>query len=235
MTNESLPPIYASARHLTGPTPSGRHAVIVAGGSLGDWALPYLAPGSFLIGADRGAWFLLSHGLTLDMALGDFDSVTPEERDIIRLKSGLWMDCDPVRKDLTDTEWALSWALEAHPASVLLLGVTGTRFDHTFANVQLLAKAAELRIPCRIIDAHNEISLLSGADQATLTKGRYEQVSLLPLSGAVTGITLEGFRYPLTDAQLRTGQSLGISNVIEGETAVVRIREGQLLVVQSRD
>lgn len=216
-------------------SPAGRPVVLVAGGSLGEWALPHLLPDRYLIGADRGAWFLLRHGFTPDAALGDFDSVTPEERAAIKAGSRLFMDCDPVRKDWTDTEWAFGWALDAKPSSMILLGVTGTRFDHTFANVQLLVRAAERRIPCRIIDAHNEISLLSGADRLTLTEGCYEQVSLLPLSGTVRGITLEGFRYPLREAELQTGQSLGISNVIQEEPAVVRIREGQLLVIRSRD
>lgn len=213
----------------------GPHVVIVAGGSTGPWILPHLKPGSLLIGADRGALFLTRHGFTPDAALGDFDSVNVEERETIRQGSRLYMDCDPVRKDLTDTEWALDYAISLRPASILMLGVTGTRFDHTFANVQLLNKAAAERIPCRIVDAHNEISLLSGEDNILLTKGWYEQVSLLPLSGTVRGITLEGFLYPLENAELAVGQSLGISNVIIGTSASIRIREGLLLVIQSRD
>lgn len=213
----------------------GRPVTIVSGGTLGGWALPHLNPEHFLVGADRGALFLLGNGFTPDAALGDFDSVEEHERRLIRERCSLFLDCDPVRKDLTDTEWALDWALACSPSSILMLGVTGTRFDHTFANVQLLAKAAARKVPCRIVDAHNEISLLSGEDTLTLTKGCYSQVSLLPLSGAVCGITLEGFLYPLHDAVLTTGQSLGISNVLTGNSGTVRIREGQLLVIQSRD
>jgi thiamine pyrophosphokinase len=213
----------------------GRPVTIVSGGSLGSWALPHLNPEHFLIGADRGALFLLENGFTPNAALGDFDSVKEHQRQLIQERCRLFLDCDPIRKDLTDTEWALDWALNLSPSSILMLGVTGTRFDHTFANVQLLAKAAAQKVPCRIIDAHNEISLLSGEDILSLTKGCYEQVSLLPLSGTVSGITLEGFMYPLQNAVLTTGQSLGISNVLTGNSGTVRIREGLLLVVQSRD
>jgi thiamine pyrophosphokinase len=214
---------------------AGRDVVIVTGGTLGEWVLPCLVPGAYLIGADRGAWFLLQHGFQPDAALGDFDSVTDEERSRIRERSTLFLSCDPVHKDLTDTEWALDWALASGPASVLILGGTGTRFDHTLANVQLLKKAADRRIPCRMVDAHNEISLLSGTDALTLTEGCYDHVSLLPLTGTVRGITLEGLLYPLNEADLETGQSLGISNIMTGRTATVRIREGLLLVIRSRD
>jgi thiamine pyrophosphokinase len=239
-SNSNPNPDQPDLHRLSGPPKeaaalSHPPVTIVAGGSLGPWILPLLQPGHLLVGADRGALFLTQHGFTPDAALGDFDSVTESEREDVRQRSRLYMDCDAVRKDLTDTEWALDWALSRRPASILMLGVTGTRFDHTFANVQLLKKAADLRIPCRIVDAHNEISLLSGEDSLLLTKGCYEQVSLLPLSGTVRGITLAGFLYPLHDAVLEIGQSLGISNVIVGETASVSIKEGLLLVIQSRD
>jgi thiamine pyrophosphokinase len=48
------------------------------------------------------------------------------------------MDCDPIYKDLTDTEMALTWAIQQQAEEIILLGVTGTRFDHTLANVHLL-------------------------------------------------------------------------------------------------
>jgi len=60
-------------------------------------------------------------------------------------------------------------------------------------------------------------------------------VSLLPLTPVVTGITLEGFRYPLTNARLEIGQSLGISNVLEASEGAVTVGDGMLLVMFSRD
>jgi thiamine pyrophosphokinase len=230
-------PSLEGCRHEAGLTASetGPQVIVVAGGSLGQWTLPCLKTDSFFIGADRGALFLIHNGLTPDAALGDFDSVTEAEKELIRASSKLFLDCDPVRKDLTDTEWALDWAFSLNPSSITLLGVTGTRFDHTLANVQLLVKASQHGIPCRIIDAHNEIRLLASGGCLTLDRGEYGQVSLLPLGDFVTGITLEGFLYPLHEASLELGQSLGISNVIVGEAGTVRIRQGLLLVIQSRD
>jgi thiamine pyrophosphokinase len=51
----------------------------------------------------------------------------------------------------------------------------------------------------------------------------------------VTGITLRGFQYPLTDATLTIGQSLGISNVLLEPEGTITIKEGLLLVIQSSD
>ena len=39
--------------------------------------------GQFIIGVDRGAFHLLKRGISPDLAIGDFDSVTPEEYDAV--------------------------------------------------------------------------------------------------------------------------------------------------------
>ncbi|TMV50745.1 thiamine diphosphokinase [Paenibacillus mesophilus] len=210
--------------------------VIVTGGTLGEWALEQLRPRDVLVGADRGALFLVRNGRRPTLALGDFDSVTAEEREEVRRHSESFIDCDPVMKDWTDTEMAFNWALERNPQEIVLLGALGSRFDHSLANVHLLRKGMERGVRCSIVDACNEILLLGPAQlDVTLVKGNYTHVSLLPLSLEASGITLQGFLYPLTDATLTLGQSLGISNVIIGETGHVEIRDGHLLVIRSKD
>ncbi|KIL38805.1 thiamine pyrophosphokinase [Gordoniibacillus kamchatkensis] len=216
-----------------------RRVVIASGGELGDWALDEIRPDDVLIGADRGALFLVRHGLRPMLALGDFDSVSAEELEQIRHGSDETDACDPIDKNWTDTELAFRYALERDPkpAEIVLLGALGTRFDHSLANVHLLQLGGASGIPCRIVDRHNEIRLVAGSGEgaATVRRGRFRQVSLLPLSAEVTGITLEGFQYPLRDATLRIGQSLGVSNVLLAEEGTVRVRTGLLLVIQSVD
>ena len=61
-------------------------------------------------------------------------------------------------------------------------------------------------------------------------------VSTLPLSMEVTGITLKGFSYPLTDATLTLdGDYIAVSNVLAEETATIDIKSGYLYVICSRD
>ncbi|WP_424768891.1 thiamine diphosphokinase [Paenibacillus sp. sgz302251] len=210
-----------------------KRIVICTGGQLGVWAMNHIQSEDFLIGADSGARFLISQGLRPDIAIGDFDSVTEEELLLIRERSGQTIACDPVDKDYTDTEMALRLALDMQPTELILLGALGTRFDHSLANVHLLALAAIQKVHAVIIDDHNKISL--AANSLAITQQGYPNVSLLPLSMQVKGITLTGFKYPLTDAVLTIGQSLGISNVLTVDTGTIHIREGLLLVIQSRD
>ena len=63
-------------------------------------------------------------------------------------------------KNYTDTELALRRAMEWAPESILLLGATGTRLDHTLANIHLLRLASEAGSDTAIEDADNRIRLL---------------------------------------------------------------------------
>jgi thiamine pyrophosphokinase len=207
--------------------------VIFSGGRLDLWALAHVREGDRLIGADHGALFLVEHGFVPQLSVGDFDSVTPQQLNWIREGSSKTEAYDPIDKDYTDTELAFERALEMQPDEIILVGALGTRFDHSLANVHLLVKAMQRGIPASIADEHNEIRLT--ANSLTVRAVGYSNVSLLPLTPRVTGITLSGFRYPLTDAVLQMGQSLGISNVLEAQEGRITVSEGWLLVIQSKD
>lgn len=210
--------------------------VICTGGALGAWALDYLQPHDLLIGADRGASFLVSHGFKPEISIGDFDSVSRHELESVYSNSRKVIACDPVDKDFTDTEMAFRLALDMQPKEIVMLGALGTRFDHSLANVQLLSLAAERGIHACIADEHNWIRVITSAAAAiTIERGGFPNVSLLPLSERVAGITLTGFQYPLHEAALAIGQSLGISNALTADTGTVQIKDGRLLIIQSRD
>ncbi len=212
---------------------SARRMLLFTGGNLGEWALHEVAAGDFLIGIDRGALFLLRHDLRPDFAVGDFDSVSLEDFHEIQQRAGHVVSCDPIMKDLTDTDMGVTWAIQQQPQEIVILGALGTRFDHTLANVHLLRKSLDAGIPCRIIDEKNEVLLIDRPTE--IAKGRFPHISLLPLSQTVTGITLYGFQYPLHKATLTIGDSIGISNVLVAAAGKIDVRTGQLLVIKSTD
>ncbi|WP_028590796.1 thiamine diphosphokinase [Paenibacillus massiliensis] len=210
-----------------------KRVVIYSGGQLHEEDWKEIQANDFIIGADRGALYLMQHHIPIHLAVGDFDSILPEQLHQIEDYAERLLACDAVDKDLTDTELAIKLALEQQPDEILLLGATGTRMDHTLANIQLLMQVLQHRIPCSIKDSNNYIML---TDSLLEVKSMgYPYISLLPLSSEVTGITLKGFQYPLVDATLKLGQSLGISNHLAGDAGLVTICSGVLLVIQSRD
>ena len=209
-----------------------KRIVIFSGGNLAKWALMEIQLDDFIIGVDRGALFLVTNEVKPDLCVGDFDSVSPEEFSLIKDSCKNIAEYDQ-NKDYTDTELAFNFALEKRPMEILMLGVTGTRFDHSFANIQLLYKGLKENIKCRIIDKNNEIQIIN--KPIAVTKGEYTHVSLLPFSLQVTGVTLEGFKYPLFDKTLCVGESIGISNILEDELGKISLDSGALIVIKSKD
>lgn len=214
-----------------------KRTIICTGGTVGEWALAEINDGDYIIGADRGAYFLLEAGIIPDLAVGDFDTVTAEQLTQIRQGAREFRSFDPVDKNYTDTDLAFSIALKRGAEEIVILGGLGTRFDHSLANVHLLLTALKNDTAAVIKDSNNAVRLIGAGQRLQITKDRFKQVSLLPLSLDVKGITLYGFQYPLTDAELTMGQSLGISNLLahDHEYGTVEISEGLLLVIQSKD
>ena len=58
----------------------------------------------------------------------------------------------------------------------------------------------------------------------------------MPLEERVTGLTLEGFRYPLENYTLiNASGGLGVSNEIVEAQGRVKYEDGVLLMIQSKD
>lgn len=212
---------------------SDRRIVIVTGGKLGPWITEEIRDGDYVVGVDKGALMLLENGVVPDFVLGDFDSVTEEELAKIQHRCPEVKAFDPIDKDYTDTELAFNWSLQQQPREILLLGALGDRVDHTLANIHLLHKALTNNTPCIIKGKKNRVMLIDSP--TVLMKERFAYVTLLPLSTKVMGITLTGFKYPLQNATLTIGQSLGVSNVLLGDTGTINLTQGELLVIQSSD
>lgn len=212
--------------------------LIVTGGTVEDsFALSYFRQQGFdyLIAADSGIRFFLQAGIRPDEALGDFDSASPDQLRQLRGDPQIIFHQYQPEKDATDTQLALELALEKNSSEIHILGGTGTRLDHMLGTVRLLGYAMERGICCYLIDAHNRIRLIQ--ERTVLRKAEQygDYVSLIPLTTQVSGVTLTGFKYPLTDYTLGGFESRGISNEIVEEEAVVDFREGILILTESRD
>lgn len=212
--------------------------LIVSGGHIDvEFALMFCKSESWdrIIGVDAGTEFLFrNHILPTDM-VGDFDTLA---EDILRFyKNRIDVKIRKYRpeKDVTDTQAAVELAVEYGSCEIYILGGTGTRMDHTLANIHVLKIALERGISCSLVDEYNEVTLLkeSGIVKKSSTYGKY--ISFIPLTTEVKGLTLRGFKYPLTDCTMRCGDSLGISNEFLEDEASVEFEDGILIMIQSKD
>lgn len=185
-----------------------------------------------IIAADGGAAHLHRLGICPQVIIGDLDSITDEIRQFFRHRDVPFLS-HPPKKDQTDMELCLAHALEQGASEITFLGATGHRLDHTLANMFLLKRLDDAGVEGRILDAHNEIRLVSRS--LSLKGNPGEILSLVPVSDRVTGITLEGFEYPLENATLCMGSARGVSNRFLGGAASIAIASGLALAVRSRD
>lgn len=188
-----------------------------------------------LFAVDKGIETVIKLGAEPDLLLGDFDSADS----VILEEYFKNNDIETVRynpeKDATDTELAVDKAISAGADEIYILGATGTRIDHMIGNIHSLYKALSNGVKCVLWDSHNRIELLNSSIQIKKNNmfGRY--VSFVPFNGAVTGLTLKGFKYRLDKYRLEYGTSIGISNEVRDETACVDFTSGILIYFETRD
>lgn len=177
----------------------------------------------YIIGVDQGCKQLLDANIKIDLALGDFDSSAKQDIQKIVDKSKKTIVHNKI-KDYTDTFNAVKEALLLDHDEVIIYGGIGNRFDHTFANVNLL-KLGNIKIV-------NDESMLYMLDPGEYKiDNTYNYISFFAIED-VSGLSLSGFKYPLDDILLNVDNPLCISN--EG-SGVVRFNTGLLLVVQTND
>jgi thiamine pyrophosphokinase len=191
------------------------------------------AGADWVVAADAGAMAALALGLRPDLVIGDLDSIAPGDLERVRAL-GIPVEARPADKDESDTELALSAALDRDPAAVTVLGALGGwRIDHALANVWLLALPAAEGREVVILDARCRMRLLSGPGRTELQGPSADLVTLLPFDGPAQGVTTEGLAYPLRNESLRAGPSRGLSNVRAEREAVITLRAGRLLIIET--
>ena len=191
----------------------------------------------YVIAADKGLLYAKEAGYPVDYILGDFDSLPEGILDSYK-ESGAKIRTFPPEKDYTDTHLALSWAMEEGADKVSIIGGFGSRFDHSFANVGLLSMLLLNGIEGELLDPNNRVFMADNIHSGKVSFGQgkeKEYISLIPYTESVTGVTLKGFKYPLTNATLTQGVSLGISNELTGEEGSLTMKEGILLISVSKD
>ncbi|AYB37173.1 thiamine diphosphokinase [Brevibacillus laterosporus] len=221
--------------------------------------LPQMEREDLLIGVDGGAIALLEGGMIPHIAVGDFDTIQEEGLRLLQ-EAGIAIKKFSAMKNATDTEIAVEIAMEAarehlrdlgstldsedgvvhlypaHRFKIVMYGAVGSRLDHSLANLSLLKKAHLEGVWMEIVNRHNRVMLLSDHFPSVNLRGHSgEFLSLVPASLEVTGINLTGFAYPLTDATIPFGSSIGVSNEWANEYGKIERASGDLFVIAARD
>lgn len=209
--------------------------LIVSGGNVEDNILNGLKEKfDYVIASDRGLETLDKYNVIPNYIVGDFDSINKNILDkYINNRNIVVKKLNP-EKDYTDTHMALKLAMELESTNIIILGGIGTRIDHTIANIHILKDTLENNIECKIIDNRNEIQLINKKTTVEFNDN-YKYISLIPLTTKIEGITLKGFKYPLNNATLEIGKSIGVSNEQIENCAEIDLEKGILILIKSKD
>ena len=209
----------------------GRTVVVVAGGhpSTLPSPLPDLPVEITVIAADSGIDLALTLGLHVDVAIGDFDSVSAAGLATVEA-AGALVERHPGEKDATDLELALDAAIALEPSHVVVVGTAGGRLDHLLGSILLLGAARYAGVT---VDAYLDGNRLSVIRRSrTLAGSPGDVVSLLPAHGPAEGVSTTGLAYPLHGETLPAGTSRGVSNVFAATKAQITVARGCLIAVQ---
>lgn len=193
-------------------------------------ALAGVTAETLLIAADGGARVAFAFGLSVQVVIGDLDSITAAELTVLE-GAGARVLRYPAEKDETDLELALLYAAGQGSRRICILGAMGDRLDQTISNLYLLALPALAGRDVRIVAGRQEAYLLPAGGVIMGAPG--DTISLLPLNGPAHGVRTEGLEYPLRGEDLIFGPARGVSNLMNGTTARVTVESGLLLVVHT--
>lgn len=175
--------------------------VIVGGGHVDFDVLRELyASGGRLVGADGGADQIAAAGLKPELIVGDFDSLTAPHSWLGKTRLMQLSE-----QETTDFEKAL---YSTRAPLTVALGMTGGRFDHTLAALDVVTRYATRR-RLVIVDEFDVAVALTAKFSFAVEPG--ERVSIHPLA-PVTFWGSEGLRYPLDAVKLAPGLRTGTSN-----------------------
>ena len=186
-----------------------------------------------VVAADGGARYALEAGVVPDLVVGDMDSLGEGlAREVER--RGASLERHPVRKDKMDGHLAVLAARERGATAADVLCALGGRLGALFAVTHILLLAERIGLQSSVVADRGRMFVVE--DGSRMVEGDpHDSISIFPLSGPAAGVTIEGMEYPLENAPLEPGDTLGFHNELIGDQATISVEEGALLVVQETE
>jgi thiamine pyrophosphokinase len=183
-----------------------------------------------VVAADGGARYALEAGVVPDLVVGDMDSLGEDLAREVESR-GASLERHPVRKDKMDGHLAVLAARERGATRADLLCALGGRLGALFAVTHILLAAERIGLHSTVVADRGRMFVVE-AGSRKVEGASQDSISIFPLSGPAAGVTLEGMEYPLENATLEPGDTLGFHNELVGNEARISVGNGALLVVQ---
>ena len=205
--------------------------VFVGGDPVSPERIGRLAPFDLVVAADSGAELAAAAGVTVDVLVGDLDSISRKTLERV-FDDETVIESHPPGKDATDLELAMEVALRSGPAEIVFVGGGGGRLDHLLGNVAVISGPAARNASVSWVTERETAYVVRGGKSIRTSPGT--TFSLIPIGGDAHGVHVRNARWQIHDASLDAHRSMGISNVATGEELEIEVGRGVLLAVFNR-
>lgn len=204
--------------------------IIISGGDISkkDNIKDFISSEAVVVCADYGYVYAGQNGISPTAVIGDFDSIAEVGGEIPH--GNFETEVFKVEKDQSDTQLCVDYLLKKNIKNIIIFGALGgKRFDHSFANIQLLEYGKKRGANIRIINGCTEIFLVD-SEKIEISGKIGDCVSVFALHNA-KGVSYSGLKYPLENAEIKSDVPFGLSNSMTKETAEVSVKKGELLIM----
>ena len=187
------------------------------------------------IGVDGGCLKLMAEELPIDLAIGDFDSISVEDKETLKDYASNMIEF-PSEKDFTDFEEALMWVAKEYPQQKIhVLGAFGGRVDHAISCLWAMFRPElQALIPyLSLEDEWNHISFLIPGNYV-IEKSDYTKYLSFITTGPIEQLTLKNVKYTLNNQDYDFPIAL-ISNEFIEDKMEISFKSGGIIVGQTRD
>ena len=190
----------------------------------GDFKSPFTPnEEDLVIAADGGYDTLKKYGIRCDLLIGDLDSIDG-------LPSGVELQRHPIKKDSTDMHLCYLEGKRRGYTEFRIMGGTGGREDHTFANFSLLLCIRESGDNAILYGQKNLTRVIKN-ERITVYGEPGMHFSAFAFGGDAAGVTIEGFEYEARDITLTPSFPLAVSNIFTRDRGTVEVKDGSLLIM----
>ncbi len=180
----------------------------------------------FVIAADKGVLTADKFGISLNLTVGDFDSLgfVPKGENVVKLN---------VRKDDTDIGYAVKTAFDNGYNDFVIYGGIGGMLSHTLANLQIAKDLAQKGAKVVLYGNSEKITIVKNSS-VSFEKEKTGRVSIFSLSDKSNGVDIQNLSYGVSNATLTNNVPLGVSNEFVGKEATVSVKNGILMVIEEK-
>lgn len=190
-------------------------AILLAGAVTPSERLRRQLTGARVIAADSGMAHAAALAVEPELWVGDFDSASPAVKERYCHVPQMTF---PAEKAAADGDLAIDEALRRGATRFMLCGALGGQLDHVLVHLGVALRLARAGYPVLMTSGSEEAwPLLPGDHRFDYPAG--SRFSILPMAD-LTGLDLEGVKWPLVRRDVPLGSSLTLANVATGPVRV---------------